>query len=124
MWKKGKEHDSLLIREKWLEFLSQIPPDAVVLYTDGALSPDRKKAATGIYIPALNVREAWILENKANIFSTELWGIIKALDTLYEQNVEQIFILTDSKAAVQIIHPIINVTHYFLSRVRLRRADD
>ena len=115
----GKENDSLLIREKWLEFLSQIPPDAVVLYTDGALSPDRKKAATGIYIPALNVREAWILENKANIFSTELWGIIKALDTLYEQNVEQIFILTDSKAAVQIIHPIINVTHYFLSRVRL-----
>ena len=90
-----------------------------MLYTDGALSPDRKKAATGIYIPALNVREAWILENKANIFSTELWGIIKALDTLYEQNVEQIFILTDSKAAVQIIHPIINVTHYFLSRIRL-----
>lgn len=60
-------------------FISRLPDHAVVAYSDGSVSEDRKNTACAVHIPLLVISCSWLLQEGSSIFSAELHGILQAL---------------------------------------------
>jgi len=59
-----------------------------------------KRAGCAIFIAKLNIKMGWKLRIPTCSFTTELWGIKKALETLYNFDSPEGFIATISSAVI------------------------
>lgn len=86
--------------------IANFPTNCVIAYTDGSFNPATKKTTAAVHIPQLDFDRTWTLTKGTGIFSAEVFAISETLDYLYKlpNQIEQIAIFSDSKAAVTAVH--------------------
>lgn len=95
----------LAVNSLFESFLTDHYHSRVTIYTDGS-KLDGGSAASGLYIPSLNISIAWLLNPSHSIAGAELFAILRAIrlvrgdSRLRHKNV---VILTDSLSSLQII---------------------
>lgn len=89
-------------------FINGLPSSSTTGYTDGAVSSNGEVTSCACYFPEPVIEKAWRLTKGSNILTAELYGIYKALETWYNHTQESanLFILTDSKSAIQAINAV------------------
>ena len=74
------------------------------LYSDGSkITFPEISTATGLYIAKNSIAISWKLHPEHTVVSAELYGILKALDYIKENNFGNCIVFTDSLTALQII---------------------
>ncbi|XP_018028036.1 uncharacterized protein LOC108683246 [Hyalella azteca] len=87
------------------DFWKQNYPQHVQIYTDGSRSATGSVSA-GLYLPSTNLATGWLLNPVHTILGAELFAILKAMQlAITDESLKDkpILILTDSRAALQIL---------------------
>ena len=100
-----------------MELLGSLPDGATLAYTDGSVLKNPRKASCGVFIPELGVAKGWILRHPSSSFVAELQGIKMALTELYQHELPDIFIITDSKAAIVALRNINSKSHSVVLKI-------
>ena len=77
------------VKSLFLEYLNSLPADSIIAYTNGSMHESTHSTACGIYIPKLDKQLSWKLSDHSSIFTAELNGIKKTLETLYNLEPEK-----------------------------------
>ena len=106
MIKINKNMPNRILKEITKNTLSQLYNNHIQIYTDGSKSKYQNlyRVASGLYIPNLDIRFSYRIDNIHSIMIAELFSIYKALAWVKENlQPSHIVLLSDSKAAIQLL---------------------
>ncbi|XP_071043019.1 uncharacterized protein [Parasteatoda tepidariorum] len=109
---KSKDNPEFM-RQMALETISQIPSDALQLYTDGSKS-DEGHSGSGVFIktPTYTLSLKFRNSEFCSVFRSELIAIengLRHVENIAEPDFKHIWILTDSKSSIQHLSNWMNV---------------
>ena len=116
MSKKQANSNHSAARALFLEFLHS-QQNATKIYTDGSLNPIANTTTCAVYIPSLQIKEAYTLAEGTSIFAAEGNGILKAMELIQQhpEEINEILILSDSRSVIQALnspgktkHPVVH----------------
>jgi hypothetical protein len=62
--------------------VEKIPPSDIIILTDGSVKSSPPSSTCAIFIPVLNCSKSLLFSQGSGIFSAELYGILKALESI------------------------------------------
>jgi ribonuclease HI len=100
--------------------VENIPPPDIIIFTDGSVKSSPPRSTCAIFIPALNCSKSWLLSQGSGIFTAELYGILKALESIYalDQLPPCIHIFSDSSSAIKALSSPISPIHSCISEIK------
>jgi ribonuclease HI len=101
--KKVARNNPQLTRELFRRFTENTADSALSVFTDGSCHQLEKVSSCAFFIPKLQERKAWVLENYTTSFNAELAAIQQSLNFVYPLDWQDIIIITDSKSAIQAV---------------------
>jgi ribonuclease HI len=89
--------------------------DRTEIYTDGSKKDDI--VSYSVYIPSFDIKEAARITNKISVFSSELFAIFSALFWVYQNNIKQSVIYTDSLSSLKSIGSLDHKTNHIVKNI-------
>ena len=105
MNKKESLNNNYIVRNKFQEILTNLPTDNIYAFLQMAHTILLHKPVHAQYISqnTYNTKHSWKLTDESSVFTCELHGIKQALKTVFNNDVREITIITDSRAAMEAI---------------------
>ena len=89
-----------LKQELFRRFTENTADSALSVFTDGSCHQLDKVSSCAFFIPKLQERKAWVLENYTTSLNVELAAIQQSFNFVYPLDWQDIIIITESKSEI------------------------